>query len=336
MSALVRVGERRTARARARRTRPRCRRTARETARRRPGSAAGTARAARLLAARPLEEWSGHVGRSRYRIIREHVHPQDRAHGTSRAAQSAHGRWTRPSSRRRRSRSSSTTCSRRWTHTTESAWPRRRCTRACAWSSSGSAAGAASEQPATATGGDEGKDASLRVIPFINPEIKPIGRETGEDWEGCLSLPGLRGRVRRPNEVKITALDRKGHRFELHLHGYPARVTPARGGPPRRRPVRGSHEVVRDADVSGGVRPVLGEGLIVRALPARRDDRLQKTRMRQRSGRIDWLGSRARRRRAAVPGGGVRHLRNRRRRLLAWGPSGSAPQACGARCSSQP
>ncbi len=72
-------------------------------------------------------------------------------------------------------------------------------------------------------GGDE-NGSSLRVIPLINPEIKPVGRELGEDWEGCLSLPGLRGRVTRPNEVIVTALDRDGRRFELHLHGYNARV----------------------------------------------------------------------------------------------------------------
>lgn len=71
----------------------------------------------------------------------------------------------------------------------------------------------------------DGEETSLQVLPLINPEIRPIGRETGEDWEGCLSLPGLRGRVRRPNDVKIAALDRHGKRFELHLHGYTARVT---------------------------------------------------------------------------------------------------------------
>jgi peptide deformylase len=64
----------------------------------------------------------------------------------------------------------------------------------------------------------------LSVYALINPEITPIGREKGEDWEGCLSLPGLRGRVRRPNEVKLVALDRNANRFEMHLHGYPARV----------------------------------------------------------------------------------------------------------------
>lgn len=74
------------------------------------------------------------------------------------------------------------------------------------------------------TGGAEEEEGSLSVYALINPEIKVIGRETGEDWEGCLSLPGLRGRVRRPNEVTLAALDREAKRIEMHLHGYPARV----------------------------------------------------------------------------------------------------------------
>jgi peptide deformylase len=64
----------------------------------------------------------------------------------------------------------------------------------------------------------------LSVYALIDPEITPIGREKEEDWEGCLSLPGLRGRVKRPNEVKLVALDREANRIEMHLHGYPARV----------------------------------------------------------------------------------------------------------------
>ncbi len=75
------------------------------------------------------------------------------------------------------------------------------------------------------TAGDDEKDENtLSVYALINPEITPVGREKGEDWEGCLSLPGLRGRVRRPDEVKLVALDREANRVEMHLHGYPARV----------------------------------------------------------------------------------------------------------------
>jgi peptide deformylase len=72
--------------------------------------------------------------------------------------------------------------------------------------------------------GHRADDEPVPVVALINPEIKPVGREVVEDWEGCLSLPRLRGRVRRPNEVKLAALDRDGKKVDLHLHGYQARV----------------------------------------------------------------------------------------------------------------
>jgi peptide deformylase len=84
--------------------------------------------------------------------------------------------------------------------------------------------GEAEDGDREAAGEDEGEESALSVYALINPEITPIGREKGEDWEGCLSLPGLRGRVRRPNDVKLVALDREANRIEMHLHGYPARV----------------------------------------------------------------------------------------------------------------
>jgi peptide deformylase len=74
------------------------------------------------------------------------------------------------------------------------------------------------------SGDDEEDDRAMSVIALINPEIKPVGRETSDDWEGCLSLPGLRGRVTRPNEVTLVALDREAGRIEMQLAGYPARV----------------------------------------------------------------------------------------------------------------
>jgi len=72
--------------------------------------------------------------------------------------------------------------------------------------------------------GSDKERASAPVVALVNPDITPVGRETTEDWEGCLSLPGLRGRVRRPNDVKLVALDRHGGRVEMTLHGHPARV----------------------------------------------------------------------------------------------------------------
>lgn len=69
-----------------------------------------------------------------------------------------------------------------------------------------------------------GDDRSIRVLPVVNPEITPVGKETEEDWEGCLSLPDLRGRVVRPSRIQLRALDRRGNKMEIDLEGYPARV----------------------------------------------------------------------------------------------------------------
>lgn len=59
---------------------------------------------------------------------------------------------------------------------------------------------------------------------FINPEITPAGDAVVDGWEGCLSIPEVRGRVPRAQQVTVTALDRDGKRFELDLDGFPARV----------------------------------------------------------------------------------------------------------------
>jgi peptide deformylase len=72
--------------------------------------------------------------------------------------------------------------------------------------------------------GIDGKGDDLKVVPFINPVITPIGEEQVEDWEGCLSIPEIRGKVPRAREVVIKALDRRGKPFELALKIYPARV----------------------------------------------------------------------------------------------------------------
>jgi len=69
-----------------------------------------------------------------------------------------------------------------------------------------------------------GEERSMRILPVINPEITPLAKTTAEDWEGCLSLPRLRGRVTRPDRIQVRALDRRGNRIEFDLNGYPARV----------------------------------------------------------------------------------------------------------------
>jgi len=61
-------------------------------------------------------------------------------------------------------------------------------------------------------------------IAIINPEIIPVGSEVVEDWEGCLSIPDIRGRVPRAREITVRAFDRKGERVEINAHDFAARV----------------------------------------------------------------------------------------------------------------
>jgi peptide deformylase len=73
---------------------------------------------------------------------------------------------------------------------------------------------------------DSGDDdeAESEAIAVINPEITIVGSDVVEDWEGCLSIPDIRGRVPRAREIKVRALDRTGARIELSAHDFPARV----------------------------------------------------------------------------------------------------------------
>lgn len=61
-------------------------------------------------------------------------------------------------------------------------------------------------------------------IAIINPQIDVIGTDTLEGWEGCLSIPDIRGLVPRAAEIKVSALDRHGKRLELGVRDFPARV----------------------------------------------------------------------------------------------------------------
>jgi len=62
------------------------------------------------------------------------------------------------------------------------------------------------------------------AVVFVNPEITVKGDQIVEGWEGCLSIPDIRGRVPRAHGIAVTALDRHGKRFELDLKDFPARV----------------------------------------------------------------------------------------------------------------
>jgi len=73
-----------------------------------------------------------------------------------------------------------------------------------------------------AGGGGEAGAAPLTVL--INPEIEILTDEMEEGWEGCLSVPGMRGLVPRYTRLRYTGLDESGVRIEREAAGFHARV----------------------------------------------------------------------------------------------------------------
>src|SRR5262249_8391066 len=71
---------------------------------------------------------------------------------------------------------------------------------------------------------DETEQADADPFVIINPEITPVGSDVGEDWEGCLSIPDIRGRVPRAREIRVRGLSRKGERLDQAWEGFSARV----------------------------------------------------------------------------------------------------------------
>jgi peptide deformylase len=59
---------------------------------------------------------------------------------------------------------------------------------------------------------------------LCNPVIEPLSDELQEDWEGCLSVPGLRGVVPRWQHVRYRGLDEQGQVIEREVSGFHARV----------------------------------------------------------------------------------------------------------------
>ena len=73
---------------------------------------------------------------------------------------------------------------------------------------------------------DGGEDGDQQAEPYVivNPEISVVGSDIVEDWEGCLSIPDVRGRVPRAREIEVRAVDRHGERLRLSAHDFAARV----------------------------------------------------------------------------------------------------------------
>ena len=59
---------------------------------------------------------------------------------------------------------------------------------------------------------------------LCNPRIEPLGPEEEEDWEGCLSVPGLRGKVPRHARIRYTGVGPDGRLIDREASGFHARV----------------------------------------------------------------------------------------------------------------
>lgn len=59
---------------------------------------------------------------------------------------------------------------------------------------------------------------------LINPRITPLGDEQEDGWEGCLSVPGLRGLVPRYSRIRYTGYDQAGAAIDRSVDGFHARV----------------------------------------------------------------------------------------------------------------
>lgn len=64
----------------------------------------------------------------------------------------------------------------------------------------------------------------IQITPLINPKYEPVSEEKDDDWEGCLSIPGMQGLVSRYKKITYTGYDLNGDRIKNTAEGLHARV----------------------------------------------------------------------------------------------------------------
>lgn len=69
-----------------------------------------------------------------------------------------------------------------------------------------------------------GEEISLPFTVFVNPKLELLTDELQGFWEGCLSVPGLRGFVERPKKLRVSFLNEKGEQKEIIAEGFLATV----------------------------------------------------------------------------------------------------------------
>lgn len=67
-------------------------------------------------------------------------------------------------------------------------------------------------------------DEEIGPLFLVNPVLTPLSEDRREDYEGCLSLPDLRGKVERWRDLRVEALDVHGKAHTFEAHGWAARV----------------------------------------------------------------------------------------------------------------
>jgi peptide deformylase len=71
---------------------------------------------------------------------------------------------------------------------------------------------------------DERAEAAVPLMVLINPVVAPLDDAAEVGWEGCLSIPDLRGQVPRFSRVRLDALDREAKPYTVDAEGFFARV----------------------------------------------------------------------------------------------------------------
>ena len=70
----------------------------------------------------------------------------------------------------------------------------------------------------------EVKDEPIKITVLINPKLSKISDETNNDWEGCLSIPGMSGLVKRFSKIRYEGFDLNGNVINRTAEGLHARV----------------------------------------------------------------------------------------------------------------